>query len=336
MITAKDLKELSSTLNILFAEDEEILRDSMKTTLTKLFKNVFVAKNGQEAFEIYKKESIDIILTDINMPIMSGIELISQIQKLNQKPAIIVLSAHDESRLLKTLINMEISSFLNKPVEKEALIKILYKNASIIQDKNLLKTYAQELENENEAILRKNRILEQKLKQLAAQTNKVNAKGTFNKKQEKQVELKESSYFDILLKDDRDELKDLSEELDTFIMMMFQNENLNADYIQKLSTVYKKYASVLNSYSEFYEISGFLSDFATTITTLENKFLNDISQTGIYFESLQMTLEVFRINTWEKENEDPRFYNASLQNDIQLVIDFLENREAEDNDIEFF
>jgi len=329
-ISAKNLKEIASSLTILYAEDESILRDSMGPTLQKFFKNVFIAKNGQEAFEIYKKEEIDLILTDINMPIMSGIELITSINKIDSNPNIIVLSAHDESRLLKTLINLEVNTFLNKPVEKMALIKALYKNASIITNKKLLHVYAQQLEDENESMRRKNAILEQKLKQLAQQTN-------INEDNNNNIDEKvEDGYYSILLQDDIDELRDLSQELDTYIMMMFQNESLNTNYIQKLSGVYLKYASVLNSYAEFHEVSTILYSFAEGITTLNTKFLQDISQTGVYFESLQLSLETFRQNVWEKEAKNPKFYNASLKNDIQLVVDFLEDKEAQDNEIEFF
>ena len=334
IISAKDLKELSSHLTILYAEDEEILRDSMQLTLEKLFKKTLVAKNGQEAFEMFKKEEVDIVLTDINMPIMGGMELITRINESKEEPIIIVLSAHDESKLLQTLINLGINNFLNKPLEKEALIKVLYRNCEIIENRKLLKFYAAQLEEDNVAMARKNQILEQKLKQLANQTNKAEKLGTA---QDILHTEKEEGYFSVLLQDERDELKDLSEELDTYIMMMFQNgQQLNKDYIYKLANVYQKYAAVLNSYSEFYELSHFLREFSETIITLEDKFLKELKQTGIYFESLQMTLETFRQNVWDKEAKEPRFYNASLKNDVQLVIDFLQDKEAEENEIEFF
>jgi len=144
------------------------------------------------------------------------------------------------------------------------------------------------------------------------------------------------NYFHTLLVDDVDELTDLSEELENFIMMMFQGEELNEEYLHKLSKVYKKYGSVLNSYPEFIEIGVALQEFSMSMLQLRNKFLENIAQTGIYFESLQLTLENYRLNVWKKEAKDPKFYNASLLNDIQLVIDFLEEKEIEENEIEFF
>ena len=333
MISAKDLRELSSSLNILYAEDEQIIRDGMQSTLQKFFKNTFVATHGQEAFEIFKKEDIDIILTDVNMPIMDGIELIAQINKIENNPTIIVLSAHDESRLLQTLINLEVNNFLSKPVQKEPLMKILYKCCSIINDKKILASYSKKLEDENDAILRKNKILEHKLNQLALQINKTQNMNIIDtSKQTTSC----NSYFQTILQDDRDELRDLSEELDTYITMVFQNENLNKDYIEKLSLVYKKYASILSSYTEFYEPSILLHKFADIILTLDNKFLHNINQTAVFLESFHLTLEAFRRNIFEKEARKPKFYNASLINDLQLIINFLEDKETEENEIEFF
>ena len=341
MITAKDLKDISSSMSILYAEDEDILRDGMLDSLKKLFQKVYVAKNGQEAIEIYKKEDIDLVLTDINMPIIDGMELISEINKIEANPIIIVLSAHNESKLLQKLINLDINYFLNKPVEKASLIKILFKGCSIINDKKTIRSCTKNLKHENALIARKNKILEQKLNQLANQTNKAQAIKRANSN--KQIlnkpntqTLKNESYFKTLLQDDRDELADLSQDLDTSIMLMFQNEDLHKNYIEKLAKVYIRYSSILNFYCEFHEVADSLHNFADIITTLDEKFLQNIGQTGIYFESLQLTLDNFRQNVWQKEAKDPKFYNASLINDIQLIINFLENKETEDGEIEFF
>jgi hypothetical protein len=64
--------------------------------------------------------------------------------------------------------------------------------------------------------------------------------------------------------------------------------------------------------------------------------MKDLNQTGIYFESLQITLENFRQNIWDKEAPNPRFYNASLRIDIRGIIDFLQEKEIKENEIVFF
>ncbi|MFT5660771.1 MAG: YesN/AraC family two-component response regulator [Sulfurimonas sp.] len=334
-ITAKDLKEVASSLNILYAEDEEILREGMQSSLSKLFANVYTARNGQEAFEYFKKEDIDIVMTDINMPIMSGVELIESINRYTDKePKIIVLSAHNESKLLQNIINMGVNNYLNKPVDKQVMVSLLYKAAQAITDGKLLIEYRSRLEKELEFSDRKNKILEEKLKQLAVHVNK--AEAVENKESVVEVKKVDDNYFDTLLQDDKDELRDLSHELESFIAMLFTDDGLNEDYIDILSVTYKNYASVLNAYVEFFDVAVSLTEFSNTILSLRNKFMENLQQTGIYFESLQLTLESFRHNVWEKEAQNPRFYNASLKMDIQLIIDFLEEKEIVENEIEFF
>jgi len=332
MIGAKELRELSSGLSIVYAEDEKMLRENLHETLSKLFGTVHVASNGQEAFELFKKYDIDIVLTDINMPIMNGIELIRSMHDYSKyQPMIVVASAHNEPRLLTTLINMGIDQFLNKPIDKQYLINSLYKVCKILNDRQMLVQYEEQLKNELDTMERKNKILEQKVNQLAYQTNKNIVK------KEKLVKKKnEENYYDTLLIDDKDELKELSEELENFIAMMFQGEILNEVYLYRLSNVYKKYSSVLNTYTEFYDISAIIYEFSQVMLSYQEKFLEDIGQTGIYFESLQLTLEKYRENIWNKEASNPRFYNASLTNDIELIIRFLEDKEVENSEIEFF
>lgn len=310
----------------------------MKGTLEKLFKRVFVASNGQEAYELYKHNEIDIVITDINMPIMSGSELIKQIQEYSEyEPMIIVLSAHNESRLLTSLINIGINFFVNKPLDKQVLLNILFKASRIISERKLLVEYENKLQQELEAMERKNRILEYKLNQLAYQTNQnIRQEHSNGSAAPKNENLHTYDYYDNILSEDKEELQDLAGELDNFIAMMFQGERLDTNYIPKLSQVYRKYASILNTYPEFGELASYLHNFSEVILGLESKFMQDIEQTGIYLESLQLSLETFRQNVWNKKAKDPRFYNASLKTDIEMVINFLEGKESAENEIEFF
>ncbi|MEA1955374.1 MAG: response regulator [Campylobacterota bacterium] len=336
MISVKELKELSKDQNILYAEDEEIIRDGMQNTLSKLFKNAFIATNGQEALDIYKKEEIDLILTDINMPIMDGVELIKEINKLADNPIITVLSAHDDSELLVKLINLEVNNFLNKPSSKEKLIKILYKNCSIISDKKLIRSYSKQLEEENDAMIRKNKILEQKLNQIAHLKNSVE-KTEKNNSTNTNTNTKEQ-YYKTITQEEKDELNELTQDLDVLMIKMYNNKEFNEESIEEISNLYNKYASVLNFYPEFYNFANILYDFASKIILYKDKFLKDLDQTSIYFESLQLSIETFRQNVWIKMEKDPSFYNASLKSDIQVVLNFLEDKEVEndDDDIDFF
>ncbi|MEA3384245.1 MAG: response regulator, partial [Campylobacterota bacterium] len=80
MIDIKELKELASKFSILYVEDESSLQKSVSTYLKKLFNSVDIAKDGEEGLELYKLNKYDLIITDINMPHMNGLEMSKQIK----------------------------------------------------------------------------------------------------------------------------------------------------------------------------------------------------------------------------------------------------------------
>jgi len=136
MINSKELLEYTKNLSILFAEDHDELRVSTNSILKNFFKEVTSAENGQEALKSYLSYSqendgkfYDIVLTDIKMPKMDGVELTKNIYEINPSQALIVLSAFDESKYLLPLINLGIEQFLKKPLNFQELLKILLKTS---------------------------------------------------------------------------------------------------------------------------------------------------------------------------------------------------------------
>jgi len=131
MLNSKEIVNHTKDLNILFVEDHEDLRVNTAHILTKFFKIVEVAVNGVEAFEIFKedKNKFDIIISDIQMPLMDGVELTKKIYSIKPNQTIIILSAYDDAKYLHELINLKIEHFLKKPIDYQDLLKALL-NAS--------------------------------------------------------------------------------------------------------------------------------------------------------------------------------------------------------------
>ena len=133
MINSKELFQYTQNLTLLFVEDHQELRENTTEILRNFFKSVESAENGEVALSLYKSNNdikhYDIILTDIQMPIMNGVKLTEEIYKINPDQLVIVLSAHDESKYLLPLINLGIEQFLKKPVDYQDLLRILL-NAS--------------------------------------------------------------------------------------------------------------------------------------------------------------------------------------------------------------
>lgn len=118
----EQLVQQTSQLTLLYAEDEEILRISTMAVLEDIFGNIFVASNGKEALEIYQNNKIDIIITDLNMPIISGREMIMEIRKKNLRVPILVFSGDKEQELKTQFQSYNISGYLQKPLSLEQFL----------------------------------------------------------------------------------------------------------------------------------------------------------------------------------------------------------------------
>ncbi len=113
------------SLNLLYVEDNKRLLDEVKSVFNDLFHNTFTASDGCEALEVLKKEKIDIIITDINMPNKNGIELIKEIRDIDKKISIIILTAHADADILFEATNLQIDGYLTKPINFDKIITAL-------------------------------------------------------------------------------------------------------------------------------------------------------------------------------------------------------------------
>jgi len=112
---------------LLFVDDDEIIRTNYSAGLQKDFPTVYLASNGQEAFEIYTHKNIDIIISDLDMPIMDGVALVQKIRQTNKKIPIILLTSYSDSQTLLSVVDQKITAYLIKPIKKLELKSALKK-----------------------------------------------------------------------------------------------------------------------------------------------------------------------------------------------------------------
>lgn len=129
------LKEIAQDFNILFVEDSKALQTQVAKFLNKLFKNVYIASDGKEGVEAFKKYKPDIILTDLTMPNMNGHDMIREIKKIDADIAIIILSAHSDSETLMKSFHIGVNDFIAKPVNAVKMIAVFLKVLSNIKRK---------------------------------------------------------------------------------------------------------------------------------------------------------------------------------------------------------
>lgn len=121
-------------LTCLYVEDEDFIRESFTLMLNRYFKKVFVAENGEVGLELYKKYKPDIIISDIRMPVIDGIEMAKKIKEINPKSYIIFITAFSDNEYLKAAIELGVEGYLTKPIDRKALIKKLNFLAEIIKN----------------------------------------------------------------------------------------------------------------------------------------------------------------------------------------------------------
>ena len=114
-------------INILYVEDEESLREITLNILQDFTNHQYVATNGIEGLQLFEEyqEDIDLIITDINMPQMNGLDMVKRIKDINPKIPIIVATAFSNTEYLLEAINIGIDKYVLKPVNIKKLLQVM-------------------------------------------------------------------------------------------------------------------------------------------------------------------------------------------------------------------
>jgi signal transduction histidine kinase/FixJ family two-component response regulator/molybdopterin converting factor small subunit len=143
---------------LLLVDDEEGLRTVLGISLKDAGYEVISAKDGQEALDLFREQRPPIVLTDIKMPVMDGVELLKQIKRLSPDTEVIVLTGHGDMELAIECLKLEATDFITKPIRDEILEIALKRAMEKIQMRRMLRNYTENLE----------RLVEEKSAQLVA------------------------------------------------------------------------------------------------------------------------------------------------------------------------
>lgn len=129
----KEFLEKLKSLTVLYAEDEVGIRENIADSLGYYVKEVFQASNGAEALEVYEEKKPDIILSDIHMPVLNGIEFVKKVRETNRTIPIVMITAHTDKKYLIEAVELHMEKYIIKPVELEALFEVLEKCVSLLE-----------------------------------------------------------------------------------------------------------------------------------------------------------------------------------------------------------
>jgi len=112
-------------IKLLYVEDDENIRTVLSKGLKRRVKEVEVAINGEDGFSKYKSFQPDVIVTDIKMPVMSGLQMSESIRQIDKSIPIIITSAHGESETLIEAIKIGVSGYILKPIDTQKLFDMI-------------------------------------------------------------------------------------------------------------------------------------------------------------------------------------------------------------------
>ena len=120
------------SLKILIVDDLSFMRDAIRSILERSGSNIIgEAENGREAFNIYRNEKPDIVLMDITMPVMDGLESLRVIRKYDPSAKVIMCSAIGQQKYLIRAIQLGARDFILKPFQPERIMSAIQKAAGI-------------------------------------------------------------------------------------------------------------------------------------------------------------------------------------------------------------
>ena len=142
----KELMKFAQQLEVLYVEDNQDARESTLGLLNNIFANITTAIDGVDGLEKFQTKKFDLILTDINMPKMNGIEMVTKIRETNKEIPILILSAYNESGYFIETIKQGVEGYLLKPIDLNQFITMINKAIEKIYLKSEIELYQNNLE----------------------------------------------------------------------------------------------------------------------------------------------------------------------------------------------
>ncbi len=121
----KRLMNIAENLTVLYVEDELEVRNEVGSFLSLVFKEVYMEEDGESGIISFINNTPDLIMTDIRMPKLNGIEMTRELRKTNPDVPIVVLSAFNDNNILLDSVDLGISKYVLKPFKKETMIRTL-------------------------------------------------------------------------------------------------------------------------------------------------------------------------------------------------------------------
>lgn len=128
-------KELFKDITLLYVEDDLMTQEEVSFFLKRYVKELYVANNGEEGLDLFKKHNPDMVITDIQMPIKNGLKMAEEIYKINPSVPIAVTTAYSDSEYLMNAIELGIDKYIIKPINMIEILTVMQKSLNLSLEK---------------------------------------------------------------------------------------------------------------------------------------------------------------------------------------------------------
>ncbi len=135
------MKNTLKNINLLYVEDDKEISEEILDILELEIDNIHYAANGQDGLELFKKNDIDLVISDIMMPVMNGLEMSRKIREIDSSAIIIITSAFSEVSYFQKAIEIGVDSYILKPVNVKKLLDVIEKSALKLLQQKQIKEY---------------------------------------------------------------------------------------------------------------------------------------------------------------------------------------------------
>jgi len=320
MNVAKELKVFAKDLSVLIVEDDILLNKQLVEIAKLFFKDVQYAYNGEDALQSYKTRASDIVVTDITMPRLNGIDMSKKIKYINSNQAIIIVSAHCHLDYVTEIVDLGIKQFIRKPFDDNEL---LYRLLKVSEEIVLLKSL-QEQEIKIQAPIIKEQEKEQKEEESFSYSKKLSAESFMN-------------VFEYDIQIEIEYLLSLSEDFERYVDLIYTN-GLQEAYLVEVTSILKKMYTTISQMPPLLKMSYIFFDLASFLEaidfqTLSTEQIQKLSVLEFIYEDINKFIQLVFV---ENAVQDVNYLEDSLSSSVEQLKQSVLNTHIEEEEFELF
>lgn len=350
------LKKYGKSFSLLLVEDDPLSLEIYADTLKEYFSSLDTASNGKEALEKMTRPDVhyDLVVTDIWMPQMDGVEFIHNIRRRSSKQHIMVLTAMDSVDVLYEIINLGVDGILQKPLKKKQFLQVVYRVFVNIMHEKLLRSQIRQLN------LFSKETVELKSSLRAYEPQKERKPKIEKVSFESPAKLGKYETRKTIVGGSSDELLAQLDYVNVDKMDIFQDKLIEYEvllcktsFIDTPKKIKENFSHVANGLNEFVEALNLLGHFSLASNAASHfiQFLNDIKEQQLKEdEKCEMAIDSLLyllqdINEWiimvfiKREAKNINYFDASFANsclEIEMLFQDKNCEDEEEDSLEFF